>query len=282
MRGIWPAIMTTVTDPQFRSDLYQGAARDYERFRLGYPQSLIEDLRRRVPGTGRLLDLACGTGQLSFALRGSFAQIWAVDQEPDMIAVVREKALASGAEEIHAEVAAAESADLPTAAFDLVAIGNAFHRMRRDTVAGNAARWLRPGGYLALVWGGSPFPGDAPWQRALHELMERWQQRALAHTGGAARVPAGWEQARATRPDRQVLAEAGFEPAGHWQFWTEKNWAPDELCGFLFATAGLTRLALADLAPEFERDLRTELGAYTSDGRLRQLTDFEYELARRP
>ena len=45
-------------------------------------------------GRGRLLDLACGTGQLAFALRSPFAEVWAVDQEPDMVAVVRSKAAA--------------------------------------------------------------------------------------------------------------------------------------------------------------------------------------------
>ena len=44
-----------------------------------------------VTGSGTLLDIACGTGQLAFALHARFARTWAVDQEPDMIAVVREK-----------------------------------------------------------------------------------------------------------------------------------------------------------------------------------------------
>jgi SAM-dependent methyltransferase len=273
-----------MTDPEFRTDLYRGAAEDYEQSRQRYPRDLIADLVERVAphGGDRMLDLACGTGQLSFALRGSFAQIWAVDQEPDMIAVVREKALAAGAEEIHAEVAAAESADLPAGAFDLVAIGNAFHRLHRDAVAANSARWLRPGGHLALVWGGSPFLGDAPWQRALHALMERWQRRALAHTGGNARVPDGWELARASRPDQEVLAGAGFELAGRFEFPTERDWTPEELCGFLLATAGLTRPALGSLKPEFEREVLAEMGAFASDGRLHQAESFAYELGFRP
>jgi ubiquinone/menaquinone biosynthesis C-methylase UbiE len=40
-----------------------------------------EDLiaRTGVSGPGRLLDLACGTGQLAFPPRRSFAEVWAVD-----------------------------------------------------------------------------------------------------------------------------------------------------------------------------------------------------------
>lgn len=273
-----------MTDPEFRNDLYRGAALDYDQFRVGYPQSLIADLldRTAAGGAGRMLDLACGTGQLAFAVRGRFGQIWAVDQEPGMIAMVREKALAAGAADIRAEVAAAESASLPPQSFDLVAIGNAFHRLRRDAVAANTRRWLRPGGHLALVWGGGPFYGDAPWQQELRALMQRWLRRAQELHGAGPPVPAGWEQARAARPDREVLRQARLEPLGSWQFPAEHHWTLDTLCGNLFSTSGLTRNALGSLAPELERDLRAQLSAYTRDGRIRQLIDFGYDLARRP
>jgi ubiquinone/menaquinone biosynthesis C-methylase UbiE len=60
------------TEPNFAADLYHGTAESYDRFRLAYPQVLTEDLISRVQPSrhGRLLDLACGTGQLAFALSG--------------------------------------------------------------------------------------------------------------------------------------------------------------------------------------------------------------------
>lgn len=53
---------------RFDPDLYQGTAGYYEQFRLPYPDAMIADLARRAApsGRGRLLDLACGTGQLAF------------------------------------------------------------------------------------------------------------------------------------------------------------------------------------------------------------------------
>ena len=79
---------------RFAADLYRGTAGYYDRYRLPYPEAMIEDLARtaRVSGRGRLLDLACGTGQLTFPLRQRFADVRAVDQEPDMVEVVRVKA----------------------------------------------------------------------------------------------------------------------------------------------------------------------------------------------
>ncbi|MGW4985237.1 hypothetical protein ACWERA_55830, partial [Streptomyces mirabilis] len=71
-------------DVRFEPDLYRGTAGYYDRFRLPYPDAMIADLVRRAApsGNGRLLDLACGTGQLAFPLRGLFADVWCVDAEP--------------------------------------------------------------------------------------------------------------------------------------------------------------------------------------------------------
>jgi SAM-dependent methyltransferase len=269
-----------VGDVEFRTDLYRGAARDYDRFRVPYPPELIDDLaaRSEVGGEGRLLDLACGTGQVSYALHGRFAEVWAVDQEPDMVAVVREKAQTAGAGNIRPLVAAAEALSAPGESFDLIAIGNAFHRLRREAVAAAALRWLRPGRFLALFWGGSPWEGEAPWQQALSATMDRWKTRAGAH----GRVPPGYDQDRAERPDQAILSEAGFLAAGRYEFPVAWEWTPETLIGFVFSTSVLSRGALGDLAPGFEDDLRRELLACEPSGQLPQTIRFAYDLARRP
>ena len=60
-------------EPYFNVDLYRGTAEYYDRFRPGYPPVLTDDLLSRVRPSGRgwLLDLACGTGQIAFALHDS-------------------------------------------------------------------------------------------------------------------------------------------------------------------------------------------------------------------
>jgi SAM-dependent methyltransferase len=82
----------------FAPGLYRGTAAYYDEFRLPYPATLISDLTGRTEpsGRGRLLDLASGTGQLAFALRDRFAEVWAADQEPDMVEVVAAKAATVG------------------------------------------------------------------------------------------------------------------------------------------------------------------------------------------
>lgn len=111
---------------RFRKDLYKGTAEYYDRFRPPYPSALLDDLRDRVPidATSRIVDLACGTGQIAFALAPHVGEVCAIDQEPEFIDFARRKAQGLGITNIHWVAAAAEDVALE-GAFELVAIGNA-------------------------------------------------------------------------------------------------------------------------------------------------------------
>jgi SAM-dependent methyltransferase len=265
----------------FGPDLYRGTAGYYDRYRPPYPADLIDNLAALAggDGTGRLLDLACGTGQVCFALRGGFAEIWAVDLEPEMISLVKQKAEAlPGPPRFEFRTTAAENLAAPEDSFDLVAIGNAFHRLPRDVVAARALRWLRPGGHLALLWGGPPNYGDAPWQQSLRDHMQRWQQRP----GSAARVPAGYEADRAARPDTEILRAAGFEIVGRPEYPVSRVWTATEIAGFVASTSVLSPEALGPDAAAFDVSLRQALLEAEPGGQFRQDTTFACDLARRP
>lgn len=272
-------------DPAFPPGLYAGAAHAYHQFRPPYPDALIADLaaRTNADGTGRLLDLACGTGKVAFALAPHFAHVRGVDSEPGMIEMATHLAAglpgqAAAATEFRFDVGAAEELTVPAGSVDLITIGNAFHRLPRATVAAAALGWLAPGGFLALLWGGSPQFGGTPWQRALADTIERWQHRP----GAAGRVPAGYQQARDARPDTEVLRLAGFELAGRFSFPVTKLWTADEVAGFVASNSVLSAAALGDDAAEFDADLRGALAAAQPDGVFRQDDDFAYDLAARP
>lgn len=272
--------MGAMDDPPFRSDLYRGTASYYDRFRVPYPAALLADLAHRsgARGEGSLLDLGCGPGLISLAMHDQFSDIWAVDQEPGMIEVARQKAKTAGITKIRFLTSAAEELSLPAESFDLVAIGNAFHRMPRADVAARVLGWLRPGRFLALLWSGSPWLGPAPWQQAMAATMARWQSRA----GADDRIPPRYDEIRRQRPDQDILRAAGFELAGSYQFAVSWDWTPETLTGFAYSTSILSRAALGDLAAGFEQDLRRQVRAAEPSGVLRQVITFDYELARRP
>jgi len=269
-----------VDEVRFAADLFRGTAAYYDRYRRPYPDAMIEDLVRRADASerGRLLDLACGTGHLAFALRRWFGEVWAVDQEPDMVEFVAAKAAAAGAGDIRPVVSSAESLDAQPDYFDLVVIGNAFHRLDRDLVAGRVVRWLKPGGYLALCWSSGPSAGDEDWQRALAATLDTWQ----AALGAQDRVPAGWDLPQKRRPDPQLLATAGFEVAGRREFPVEHRWSLPELAGYVRSTSFLPAAVLGEHAVAFDADLAARLGPYGNSGTFTQNTSCAYELALKP
>lgn len=263
---------------RYRKDLFKGTAEYYDRFRPPYPLVLLDDLRARVPigGTGRLLDLACGTGQVAFALAADVAEVWAVDQEAESIEFGRRKAQRLGVTNIRFVAAEAEDVALE-GAFDLVAIGNAFHRLDRAAVVTRLMSHLPERGCVALLWGGTPWHGERPWQRALDEALERWRD-AL---GAADRVPEGWEAAIDRDPHEQVLRRAGLVYEGLFEFSLVERWTVDSLVGFVYSTSFLNRAVLAHHVEAFETDLRERLLACCGDGVFEQGSTFAYELARR-
>jgi hypothetical protein len=201
-----------------------------------------------------------------------------VDSEPDMVEVVRAKAAAGGAGDVRPVVSRAESLGAEPDYFELAVIGNAFHRLDRDVVAGRILGWLKPGGYLALCWSSGPSAGEEDWQRALAATLDRWK----AALGAQGRVPACWDLPRRRRPDLQLLAGAGFEVAGRREFSIEHRWRLPELAGYVRSTSFLPAAVLGDQAAAFDADLAAGLGPHSNSGAFTQTVSFAYDLARKP
>jgi SAM-dependent methyltransferase len=263
----------------FRTDLYRGTARDYEQHRLPYPAEMLDDLLTRVgaTGDGRLLDLACGTGRLTLPLADRFADVLAVDQEPDAIALATERASERGIANVRFTVGRAEDVDTDDA-FDLVTVGTAFHRLDRPRVAEAATRWLRDGGHLALVWADDPWTQTGEWQRVLSECAFEWSRRM----DPVERLPAAFDAAMAGLADETVLAHAGFTLLDRYETTVVHDWTVDDLIGLVHSTSILPRLLLGDRAAEFEADVRARLLTVEPSGVFRDSPTFAYDLAVRP
>ncbi len=261
----------------YQSDLYKGTAEYYERYRPPYPQVLLDDLRARVPITaaGRLLDLACGTGQITFALASEFVEVVAVDQEVESIELARRKAATLGVDNIDWVAASAERVSLGSL-FELVAIGNAFHRLERGLVVRRLVPRLQPGGCVALLWAGTPWRGALPWQLDLAETLQRWQHKL----GADDRVPQGWRQVIDRDPHAEVLRRTGLAYEGRFEFTVSQWWTVESLTGFVYSTSFLNRTVLGQHADEFENDMRARLIGSDGNDSFRQDSTFAYELAR--
>lgn len=267
------------TTPEFRADLYRGTAEYYDRYRLPYPAALVNDLtvRAGISGTGRLLDIACGPGRLTFALCHHFVDVVAVDQEDEAIGFARSVADGRGASHVRWFSSRAEDIELD-GGFELITIGDAFHRLDRRRMSRLAAQWLEPGGHLALVWTSIPWAGADPWQRATADIVVKWTQTA----GSSGNVPSGLADSFAAAPNEVVIADAGLTPLGRWDCTVPYIWTLETLAGFAYSTSILSRQELGKHTAGFEHDLHERLLAVRPDGRFEEQVSFAYDLAQRP
>jgi hypothetical protein len=83
-------------------------------------------------------------------------------------------------------------------------------------------------------------------------------------------------------PNATVLADAGLEVVGIYEFQVPYVWSLETLAGFAYSTSILSRPALGEHVEAFECDLHDRLLAIHPDGRFEEPAWFKYELAARP
>ena len=124
----------------------------YDEVRPGYPDVIIDAVIERsgLPAEGRILEIGCGTGQITrpFARRGY--AILALERGPALAALAAEHLRPYPLARV--VPVAFETWPIEREAFDLVLSAQAFHWI--DPVLGlaRAAEALKPQGAIALVW----------------------------------------------------------------------------------------------------------------------------------
>lgn len=261
--------------PDYLTDLFAGTAEYYSQYRVAYPQELIDDLliHADVTGKGRLLDLACGTGEVALSMHTYFREVWAVDQEHQMVEVGREKAETCGATNVLWMIGRAEEVEASPDSFELITIGSAFHRLDRRLIADRAMQWLAPRCCIAELGCDAAWRGKEEWQHIAAEIISKWVEKS---GNGCGRT---YQQ---TLRHEDILRTAGFEGVENYRFPTPHVWTLDSFVGYLHSTGKASKALAGDRAEEFEADLRRALLDYDSRGQYPETIDFYYILGRRP
>lgn len=264
--------------PNFRDDLFRGAAEFYALYRPPYPAVMFDDLLTRagIGSGGRLLDLACGTGEIAIPLHDRFREVWAVDLESEMVEVGQRKASELGADNIRWSSGKAEDLDAPEGSFQLITVGNAFHRLDRPLVAAKALTLLSDGGCIAVMGSNSVWTGAERWQAVATEVIQKWTDHP-----GRADKPADPGDTRPRLTHEQALLDAGFHDVVEYQFPTPYVWTLETFMGYLYSTSVAAKARQADAADEFEKELRDRLLEIEPSGQFEETAAFYYILGRR-
>jgi ubiquinone/menaquinone biosynthesis C-methylase UbiE len=184
---------------RYQRTLFDGVAQRYDDSRLGYPADIVEfalDTAGVGPGSD-VLEVGCGTGQLTEGLARRGFRLTAIDIGASMIAGARRRVTGSA---VSFQVVSFEDFAAADASVDLIISGTAWHWVDPEVKYRKSARLLRPGGWLALLSTGERY--DGPFGAA---LLGMWAARS-ADRGAWLRQP---------KPDEtEVIAATGlFEPA---------------------------------------------------------------------
>jgi SAM-dependent methyltransferase len=197
-----------------RRMLFDQSAEDYDAARPGYPKRLIDEMidQSGVPNGGRILEIGCGTGQLTIPLAVHGYTITAVELGEALARRAAENLTPfPNAEVIHANF---ESWEIEAGAYDLIVSAQAFHWIDPEIGYPKVHAALRPSGRLALIW--NLFPGcDLPVHRALDKVYRSCAPQLVRDSGNSS-----LEQ-RLDRTLQELRASGSFdEPNVVWVPWT--------------------------------------------------------------
>jgi SAM-dependent methyltransferase len=131
-------------------ETFDTVAEQYERARPRYPDELVA----AIPGT-RILEIGCGTGQLTRALLDRGADVTCVESGAHMAAVACRTAPA-------ARVVVSRFEDWePDGTYDTVCCATAWHWLDPEVAPQKVHGLLDPGGVLAVIGTHHVFPADA-------------------------------------------------------------------------------------------------------------------------
>jgi SAM-dependent methyltransferase len=149
-----------------RKESFDAAASDYALYRSGYPDEVVDDIvtSAQLHRGSRVLEIGCGTGQLSVPLAQHGAKLTAVEIGRNLGALARRNLADFPTARV--EIVGFEEWPLPPDPFDAVVSASAVHWIDPSVRFSKPARALKPGGVLVVVHvhhvkGGTPgFFGD--------------------------------------------------------------------------------------------------------------------------
>ncbi|MET8845479.1 class I SAM-dependent methyltransferase [Amycolatopsis sp. NPDC004625] len=161
----------------------------YQRFRRGYPPEVADALAAAFALTRDdvVLDLGCGTGQLTRVLAPRAGAVLGMDPEPAMLAQARRATAESNVTWLLGEDSdvGALTPLLGRGRLAAVSVAQALHWMDHERLFAAVRPLLRPGGGIAVVTNGEPlWLQDTAWSAALREVVSAYLGTPVHRTCG--------------------------------------------------------------------------------------------------
>jgi SAM-dependent methyltransferase len=251
--------------PTYDPTLFEGAPSYYSRYRPKYPSELYELLTTtfNLNGQGRLLDLGCGPGLITLALRDRFSELIGLDPDAAMLEEARRQAEIVGADNITWLQRGAELVDSSLGTFQLITAGRSFHWMDRLLVLNLSYDLLEPGGGFVILnsHGEDPWRSDLPWKQAALAVVKKWlgEQRRAGKGGEGLWV-------EPDPPHSEILRQSAFSKQAFYEVPYQQHWTIGSFIGYLYSTAFCLPGFLEDNIEAFEREMKATLLSFSPSG----------------
>lgn len=238
------------------NNFFKSTAWYYARYRRPYPKKLFENIveHYHLAGQGRLLDLGCGTGEITIPLAPHFKEAIGLDPEEEMLNEAMRKAAEENVRNIVWMRARAEEIGPPMGMFRLTTMGVSFHWFDQELVLAKVYELTESGGGTVIIGDISPVWDSIDreeWKLRRQEIIEKYLGKER-RAGDSFYVPP-------KKRYEQRIDESPFQTFQKATFDYSTNRTIDDIIGFLYSTSYASKRLLGDKADDFEREMREEL-----------------------
>ncbi|NQW17878.1 MAG: class I SAM-dependent methyltransferase [Chloroflexi bacterium] len=242
-------------------------------FRKPYSDELFDLLRSRfgLNKLGHLLDVGCGTGQLTLPLSHDFESAIGLDVSDEMVAEAHVAAIDEEADTVRFEVRSAEEISESDGPVRLALFGSSLHWMDIPSVLTHVHGITESGGGIAVIGMRSIWGGDAEWEITVMDVVRRF-------LGDERRAGAG-SYADPGIKFEDAIAGAGYSNVESGEIACDYEVDIPWITGHLYSTSYSNRDLLGDLIESFEDDLESALLRLDASGRFRWQPHVSYIFA---
>lgn len=258
-------------------NLFDGTAEYYEKYRVGYPPEFFNYIVSKfgLNGRGRLLDLGCGTGQLTVPLARYFAEVVGVDPESDMLEEAKKRAARNGVKNIKFITERAEDISDQLGTFRLTTRGASFHWMQQREVLRKVYQLTEAGGGIVIV-----SDSTSPWHEGgilWKEVRKRIVQKYLGEKRQAGNA---FYQEKGEKFE-DLIDTSPFGGHEEWIYEYAYTWTLEAAINVLYSTSFASRRFYGDKLNNFEQELRAALLKLEPSGIFKENIILQVLLSRR-
>ncbi len=258
-------------------ELFESAVAYYSRYRSGYPVDRLDALSAQIglDSSQWVLDIGCGTGQVSIPLARHAGTVVAIDPVEEMLAYGRKAALLAGVSNISwLRGDSGQLAELVRPGARAAVFAASFHWTDRAAVVRVLDSLLAQDGSVVVINDVLDDCEEPDWAVAIAAIRSRYLGAQRRAGSGVYAAPG---------PDhREVLSDSAFSviDARVWS-WT-RELTVTEVVGLQFSYSFSTPALFGDQAGEFGEDVRAAVLELHPSGVVIEPFRVEVLIARRP